>query len=38
MADVLAAVPNEAAVPMTEIGHGVGSESGDLAEPVEWFR
>jgi Mu-like prophage I protein len=37
MADVLAGVPNETAVPMTEVGHGVDSESGELA-PAEWFR
>lgn len=34
MADVLAAVPNETAVPLTEIGLGGG---GDSDEPVPWF-
>lgn len=36
MADVLAAVPNETAVPMSEVGHSADS-SGDLAEPAAWF-
>jgi hypothetical protein len=36
MAEVLAKVPDETAVPMTEIGHGVGDEDG--ARPREgWF-
>lgn len=35
MADVLAGVPNEIAVPMTEIGHGVGNDEG--APPQGWF-
>ncbi|MFW0787569.1 phage protease [Gordonia sp. CPCC 206044] len=34
MADTLAAIPNETAVPMNEIGHGDGRE---LAEPAVWF-
>jgi hypothetical protein len=34
MADVLAAVPNETAVPMIELGHSVEPE---LAEPANWF-
>jgi hypothetical protein len=38
MADVLASVPNETAVPLTEIGHGVDSESGELAQTAEWFH
>jgi hypothetical protein len=39
MAEVLASVPNETAVPLTEIGHSVGSEGIDgLAETAEWFR
>lgn len=37
MADVLASVPNETAVPMTEIGHGIEAE-GPVAETAEWFR
>jgi hypothetical protein len=37
MAEVLAAVPNETAVPMAEIGHGVATDEG-LAETSEWFR
>lgn len=38
MADVLAGVPNETAVPMTEIGHGVGSD-GAPGQPDrdQWF-
>jgi hypothetical protein len=31
-------VPNETAVPLTEIGHGVDNESGELAQTAEWFR
>lgn len=38
MADVLASVPNETAAPLTEIGHGVGSESDELAARADWFR
>jgi hypothetical protein len=39
MADVLAAVPNETAVPITEIGHGVDTEgTGELADADAWFR
>lgn len=34
MADVLAAVPDETAVPLTELGH---STEPDLAESVQWF-
>jgi hypothetical protein len=30
-------VANETAVPLTEIGDGVDSQSGELA-PAEWFR
>jgi hypothetical protein len=37
MAEVLASVPNETAVPLTEIGHSAGSE-GELIETAEWFR
>lgn len=36
MADVLASVPNETAVPMTEVGHG--SDGGDVVEAAAWFR
>jgi hypothetical protein len=36
MADVLAAVPNETAVPMSEVGHSADT-SGDLADAAEWF-
>ncbi|MDT5184590.1 MAG: hypothetical protein QOI29_2748 [Mycobacterium sp.] len=35
MADVLAAVPNETAVAMTEVGHA--ADNADLAEPAGWF-
>jgi hypothetical protein len=39
MADVLASVPDETAVPLSEIGHGVDSEdSSALAQTAEWFR
>jgi hypothetical protein len=38
MAEVLASVPDETAVPLTEIGHGVDSESGELTQTSEWFR
>lgn len=38
MADVLAGVPNETAVPMAEIGHGVGNEDGRPGDKSEqWF-
>jgi hypothetical protein len=36
MADVLAAVPNETAVPLTEVGHSADN-TADLAEKAEWF-
>lgn len=36
MADVLASIPNETAVPLAEIGHGTDN-GGDLAEPAGWF-
>jgi hypothetical protein len=31
-------VPNETAVPLTEIGHGLSSDDGGLAQTAEWFR
>jgi hypothetical protein len=34
-AEVLAAVPNETAVPMSEVGHS--ADNSDLAEPAPWF-
>ncbi|WP_422748012.1 hypothetical protein ACN27E_07900 [Mycobacterium sp. WMMD1722] len=37
MADVLASVPDETAVPLTEIGHGVEA-SAPHSETAEWFR
>lgn len=37
MADVLAAVPNETAVPMTEVGHSADTSGDDLAEAGRWF-
>jgi hypothetical protein len=37
MADVLAAVPNETAIPMSELGHSADTNSGDLAEASLWF-
>jgi hypothetical protein len=38
MAEVLASVPDETAVNLSEIGHRVDSESGELAQTSEWFR
>jgi hypothetical protein len=35
MADVLAATPNETAVPMSEVGHS--ADNADLAKPATWF-
>ena len=35
MADTLASIPNETAVPLTEMGHG--TDTDDLAEPAGWF-
>lgn len=35
MADVLAATPNETAVPMTEVGHS--ADNADLTQPATWF-
>lgn len=37
MADVLASVPNETAVPMTEIGHGVDSDGPPGQPHDQWF-
>jgi hypothetical protein len=37
MADVLAAVPDETAVPLKEIGHATDVDAEDLAEAAEWF-
>lgn len=39
MGEVLASVPNETAVPLTEVGHGVGREDGDHEDPQQpqWF-
>jgi hypothetical protein len=36
MEQVLAAVPNETAVPMSEVGHSADN-TGDHAEPAQWF-
>ncbi len=36
MADVLASVPDETAMPLTEIGHAVSSD--DVADTPDWFR
>ncbi|MFB1299007.1 hypothetical protein ACAG24_026230 [Mycobacterium sp. pW049] len=35
MADVLAATPNETAVPLSQIGHA--ADNADLAQPAGWF-
>jgi hypothetical protein len=37
MADVLAAVPNETAVPLSELGHSKEGAHDDLAERGAWF-
>lgn len=37
MADVLASVPDETAVPLTEIGHSVGTENGEPPASGGWF-
>lgn len=37
MTEVLASVPNETAVPLTEIGHGVGNEDGSQPRDAGWF-
>src|ERR1700744_3702436 len=37
LADVLAAMPDDI-IPMTEMGHSLGSESDELAERADWFR
>lgn len=37
MADVLASVPDETAVPFTEIGHSVGTENGEPPTNAGWF-
>ena len=36
MADVLAATPNETAVPLSPIGHAA-ADNADLAQPAGWF-
>lgn len=37
MADVLAAVPNETAVPVSEMGHSNGADGSDGGPTAEWF-
>jgi hypothetical protein len=37
MAEILASTPDETAVPMSEMGHSVGSDA-QLSESAEWFR
>lgn len=37
MADVLAAVPNETAVPLSAVGHAADVNAADLSEPAAWF-
>ncbi|SLH68808.1 Mu-like prophage I protein [Mycobacteroides abscessus subsp. massiliense] len=37
MADVLASVPDETAVPFTEIGHSVSTENGEPPTSGGWF-
>lgn len=36
MGEVLASVPNETAVPLSELGHS--TETGDTTEEADWFR
>lgn len=38
MADVLASVPNETAMPLTEIGYSKSLEGDDLTGTPTWFR
>lgn len=38
MAEVLASVPDETAVPLTEIGHGVDGENGATPDAGAWFH
>ncbi|MDV8065544.1 hypothetical protein R4P64_03400 [Rhodococcus sp. IEGM 1366] len=40
MASTLAKIPNEFAIALTPIGHGVGDDDkgGDIVEPAPWFR
>jgi hypothetical protein len=38
MAEVLASVPDETAVPLTEIGHSAASEGGDIADAADNAR
>ena len=38
MADILASVPNETAVPLTQIGHGVDNQEGiNPGSRADWF-
>ncbi|WP_024448082.1 hypothetical protein [Mycolicibacterium iranicum] len=37
MADVLARIPDETAVPLTAIGHAASADSADVSEPAPWF-
>jgi hypothetical protein len=37
MADVLAATPDECAVPLKELGHATNVDAKDLADASEWF-
>jgi hypothetical protein len=37
MADVLAAVPAETAIPLREVGHATDVDVKDLADSAEWF-
>lgn len=37
MANVLASTPDETAVPMTEIGHGVSNDGAPAGEQSAWF-
>jgi hypothetical protein len=37
MADVLAGIADETAVPLTEVGHAADPNRDDLAEKTAWF-
>jgi len=37
MADVLAAVPDETAVPMSEVGHATDTGTGGVTDAAAWF-
>ena len=38
LGDTLNAIPDETAIPLTEIGHGIDDDGDDLTQPAPWFR